>query len=348
MGTEIKVWEIQNDRIVSVEESSLAAEHLEAELECWIAERPEILGEDLLIVSKQKSIDQVGRLDLLAIDRLGQIVIVELKRDLTPREAVAQSLDYASWLNNATENEVLQIAEDYLKKPVAEAFAEHFGSKIPTITPQNHRIVLVGSKLDASSERIINYLAQRHGVNINAVFFRYSKLSNGSEVLVRSVLVAESVIQTGAAGKQGATLTSLLEMAATRKILPTVQILRKLAEDEDYVWEESATTYGGSFRFWRRNVEGRAKMVLGLNVSGDRRDTPIGQLDVWFAPATLAQVLDVSESEMKSMVRELPIYEATANECIVRLTDTKAAEELMDRLKSWFDKYPGINVPSKP
>src|SRR5713101_3319323 len=196
MGTEIKVWEISDNHIKAVEEAALKFEHLESELEKWIVESPDILGDELLIIANQKEVQGVGRLDLLAIQPNGELVIVELKRDMAPREAVAQALDYASWLDKISEADLLEIAEDYLEAPLDEAFVDRFGKDMPAISPHNHRILLVGSRLDAAAERIINYLAQRHSVNLNAVFFRYAKLSSGQEILARSVLVAESVLQS--------------------------------------------------------------------------------------------------------------------------------------------------------
>jgi hypothetical protein len=48
-------------------------------------------------------------------------VIVELKRDSTPRQAIAQCLDYASWLDTVSADEFKELAEEYLKRPVAQA-----------------------------------------------------------------------------------------------------------------------------------------------------------------------------------------------------------------------------------
>ena len=80
-------------------EDLLAANHLEKDLEDWVEHNPSILGGDrVLIIATQKSIPGVGRLDLLGIDQSGSLVIIELKRYSTPRDAVAQALDYASWL----------------------------------------------------------------------------------------------------------------------------------------------------------------------------------------------------------------------------------------------------------
>src|SRR5215469_8358290 len=187
MSTEIKLWQISDNHIRAVEETPLAAEHLESELENWIVESPDILGQDLLIIAKQKEVQGVGRLDLLAVQPTGELVIVELKRDMAARDAVTQALDYASWLDKISDAELLEIAQEHLDRPLDEAFTDQFGIKdMPAINPRNHRIVIVGSRLDAGAERIINYLAQRHSVNINAIFFRYAKLSTGQEILARS------------------------------------------------------------------------------------------------------------------------------------------------------------------
>src|SRR5665213_2907820 len=107
MGTEIRVWQISDNHIKAVEDIALAFEHLESELENWIVESPDILGDDLLIIARQKDVQGVGRLDLLAIRPNGELVIIELKRTLAPREAIAQALDYASWLDKVSEAELL-------------------------------------------------------------------------------------------------------------------------------------------------------------------------------------------------------------------------------------------------
>jgi len=43
-----------------------------------------------------------GIIDLLCIDESGNLIVVELKRDKTPREVTAQTLDYASWVDSLT------------------------------------------------------------------------------------------------------------------------------------------------------------------------------------------------------------------------------------------------------
>jgi RecB family endonuclease NucS len=64
----------------------------------WLAERPELLGLDLLIIGRDVTTTYGGSIDLLGIDAEGNLAILELKRDRTPRDIIAQVLDYASYV----------------------------------------------------------------------------------------------------------------------------------------------------------------------------------------------------------------------------------------------------------
>jgi hypothetical protein len=153
----------------------------------------------VLIIGRQKYIPSVGVIDLLGIDQDGTLVIIELKRNRTPRDAVAQALDYASWLHSADEVQIEEWAEEYLRQPLKVKFCEYFAvdtDDVPELSCQKHRIVLVAPRLDASAERIINYLSQKYDVQINAVFFQYACLTDKKEILARAMLVKLRPIPT--------------------------------------------------------------------------------------------------------------------------------------------------------
>ncbi|MEW8640165.1 MAG: hypothetical protein AB2544_19340 [Candidatus Thiodiazotropha endolucinida] len=80
-------------------------------LQEWIAKEPNVLGEELLIIQKEFSgfSDTQERLDLLALDKQGSLVIIENKLDDSGRDVTWQSLKYASYcsgnppINNGTQ-----------------------------------------------------------------------------------------------------------------------------------------------------------------------------------------------------------------------------------------------------
>src|SRR4030042_2249488 len=76
------LWKITDKGPAPVKETKFKDEKLlEEHLEDWIDERPQLLGEPLLIFGRQVQIpDTKDRLDLLAVDPHGMIVVVELKR----------------------------------------------------------------------------------------------------------------------------------------------------------------------------------------------------------------------------------------------------------------------------
>lgn len=56
---------------------------------------------------------------------------------------------------------------------VLDAFSQRFGGKeLPEVLNEQHKMLIVASEIDDSSERIINYLSDTYGVSINAVTFQ--------------------------------------------------------------------------------------------------------------------------------------------------------------------------------
>ena len=65
------------------------------DIEKWVESYPEILGEELLILTTEyDKFDKTNeRLDLLAIDKLGNLVIIELKRDDSGNMLISKQLN---------------------------------------------------------------------------------------------------------------------------------------------------------------------------------------------------------------------------------------------------------------
>jgi hypothetical protein len=81
-----------------------------------------MLGEDLLIVSMEfdRFEGSRDRLDLLAVDREGNLVVVELKRDSFAGHADLQSLRYAAMVSTMTIEQLLAYYADYHKGRTGE------------------------------------------------------------------------------------------------------------------------------------------------------------------------------------------------------------------------------------
>jgi hypothetical protein len=193
MGDEVHLWRIGPDEQLT--EIGRAPLNLESRLQEWLARDISVLDPTLLVIGREVETDFGGYIDVLCIDVAGDLVIVELKRDKTPREITAQALDYASWVASLSNERVTSIANDYLADGFESAFGTRFGSDLPETLNGDHRLLVVGSEIDTSSERIIKYLSDAHGVNINAATFQYFKLPDGAELLSRVFLIEPSEVE---------------------------------------------------------------------------------------------------------------------------------------------------------
>ena len=72
MPTKIKVWQIHNDALHELKATEFSQYHKEEDLEDWIASNPGLLGEELMVIDRQRDIAGVGCLDLLCSPLLGK------------------------------------------------------------------------------------------------------------------------------------------------------------------------------------------------------------------------------------------------------------------------------------
>jgi len=201
MAEEIRIWQVgEGDTLKEITRAPL---NLEQRIECWLAKDIRILSPDLLVIGRQVQTDSGGYIDLLCLDSDANLVIVELKKDKTPREVTAQALDYGSWVKTLSAEEISDIALRHLDKPLEEAFVARFKSELPDVINERHSMVIVGARIDESSERIIKYLSDTYGVPINAATFGYFRDENGTELLARTFLVEPAEVQKRADQKAG-------------------------------------------------------------------------------------------------------------------------------------------------
>jgi len=172
MALSMKLWRVQEEG--GLKDMPEGSPHSESKLEDWIADNPALLGLELLIIGRQVHTEFGGRIDLLGIDRQGDLSIIELKRDRTP-----------------------------LDRNLAAAFSDFFNEAIPENVNVNHRMLIVASEFDDSSERIVQYLAEEYQVNVNAIFFNFFADEQGA-LLGRAWLMDPEEVQDRAKSRKQA------------------------------------------------------------------------------------------------------------------------------------------------
>lgn len=195
MPQDIRIWEIKNrEELHEINPSKL---DLEERIEKWLELDISIVAEDLIVIGRQVKTDFGGYIDLLCLDHDGDVVIIELKKERTPREITSQALDYASWVKDLSNEQITEIAARYFsgKEKFEDRFSEQFGEPLPEILNERHKMLIVAAEVDSDSERIINYLSDTYGVSINAVSFQYFQDNDGRELLARVFLIQPSEVE---------------------------------------------------------------------------------------------------------------------------------------------------------
>ena len=163
------VWRL-GDLPEALPEASIPSEK---SLEAMIVAAPTLISDDWMLIGRQEATGLGGRIDLLAITPDAGLAIIELKRDRTPREVVAQAIDYASWIEGLEPVEIAQIYDRFAPgRDLASDFQQRFGQPLDEDSLNaSHEIVIVAASLDPSSERIVKYLNER-GISINVLCFQ--------------------------------------------------------------------------------------------------------------------------------------------------------------------------------
>jgi hypothetical protein len=175
----------------------------EQQLEEMICCDLRILSPEWMLIGRQEITNHGGRIDLVAIAPDGSIVLIELKRNRTPREIIAQAIDYASWVEQLEPERIAQMYQRFSDgRNLDEAFRERFGTDLDEDTlNESHQIVIVAAELDDSTERIIKYLSQRD-IAINVLFFQVFKYG-ADQLLSRAWLIDPGETQANVVAPKG-------------------------------------------------------------------------------------------------------------------------------------------------
>ena len=136
MATRMSLWRLNDDgSAAAIAEKALDTEE---QIESAVESAPELLGIDVLIIGRQTQTPS-GPLDLLALDGDARLVVIENKRNKTPREVLAQTIDYAAWVAGLTFDKVEAIYAKHRasrgdeESDLPAAFEDRFGEELDSI-----------------------------------------------------------------------------------------------------------------------------------------------------------------------------------------------------------------------
>lgn len=169
-----------------------------SDLEEWIIQEPETLGEELLVITSEfdKFRDTGDRLDVLALDARGELVVIELKRDTADRTTDLQAIKYASYCSTLTpkdiqeeyrsfwrsrDDDLADSDEEEIKNQIGQRFVDFLAeceSKEVTVTEEGWadfeldnqpRILLAAGDFETKITSPVMWLNEEYGLEISCV-----------------------------------------------------------------------------------------------------------------------------------------------------------------------------------
>ena len=161
-------------------------------LQEWIAKNPSCLGdEEFLIIQKEFDgfNDTNERLDLLAIDKTGSLVIIENKLDDTGRDVNWQALKYVSYCSTLSTQQIIDIFQQYLDKQgkgqnAKEELVDFFdGKPLEELSLNEHdqRMILVAGQFRKEVTSTAMWMLN-HGISVQC--FKATPYQYGDELLL--------------------------------------------------------------------------------------------------------------------------------------------------------------------
>ena len=198
----MRVFSVGSDGdFTEYEQLPFEVDHEESVLEEWLESNPDKILEDgrILIIGRQVRTDLGGFIDLLGVDREGNVVVVELKRDRTPRDVVAQALEYASFaarLDVDALEGILRVHEHDESLSLADCHRECFsvGQSEAVAFNKDQHLVVVGQQVTPAVRQTASFLGSK-GIHVTCVEFTFFEAAAGGRLLSQEIVVGREHVK---------------------------------------------------------------------------------------------------------------------------------------------------------
>ncbi len=134
-------------------------------------------------------VEETGKyLDLLGVGSSGDVVIVELKKGRTPREIVAQLLEYSAWIDSMNYEDLNEIAIKYFQekdtgdnRSLLQAYQEVFladadeEEEISIEFNTNQKLFIVAEEITPTIRQVTSHLRTKYQMNIFSMEYKIQK-----------------------------------------------------------------------------------------------------------------------------------------------------------------------------
>ena len=193
----MKLFTIDKDgKLSQFKERNFAENNREIDLEILLEKNPEYFLENskVLIIGRQVTTNLNTFIDLLGIDKEGNTVVIELKREKTPRETVAQILEYTSFVENLNYEQLNKIYQEYsgdemsLEEYHQQFFQNNQDSKVAF--NKSSKLMIVAQNISTEIKQTALYLRKK-GIDIYCLEFKYFLNKSNERMISSDYVVGE-------------------------------------------------------------------------------------------------------------------------------------------------------------
>ncbi len=186
----------ENGKMIPYKERKFKDENKESDLESLLENNPEYFFENskILIIGRQITTNLNSFIDLLGIDKSGNTIVIELKRNKTPRDTLAQLLEYASFVENLDYSQLNEIYQNYSGEDTSleDYHQQYFQNESDEKVSFNKysKLVIVAQKITKEIKQTAQYLRKK-GLDVYCLEFRYFTTKSGEKIISSDVVVGE-------------------------------------------------------------------------------------------------------------------------------------------------------------
>ena len=342
----------------------------------WVAANPSILGEDLLIIGKEFSgFDRTDeRLDLLAVDTDGKLVVIELKRDDTGTDAHWQAIKYASYLHRVDAERIIKMLAAHKSIPESEArfrLEQHLGSDDLNALNNDQRIILASHRFapEVTSAAVwLNEKAPGENLMTCVQLIPYSDAETDSLYIQANTIIPVPGIEDYVIGVGGSSTRDITAVRGTSTLAATFaknrnddvsRFLGRVAEqavgglpdqirpDKKSKWAgDGGDTYRYYHLWYSRPLWANWGMTYLVNLYSEGNDAPgTRRADLGFAywgSEGMERLGEQARSDLETKLRALRVYDdQTVEDRQILVTrrgalDDSFADTLADTLKCFI------------
>jgi hypothetical protein len=309
----------------------------------WIELNPSILGEELMIVTTEYDrFDKTNeRLDLLSIDKEGNLVVIELKRDDSGKSVDLQAIKYAAYCSTLSLSDLIDMYVRYQNQKGSTLSQEEAQKAILDFIDNDDfeefndrpRIILVAKEFRPEVTASVLWL-RKFALDITCVKWDPYELSDGQVAVNSSVLIPlpeakDFVIQ--AERKETVEHSKTLTQTEYVQFFSQCVELLKIKLPREYVTPTPKSYYqiptGISGVHFEWGFHGRPRSSFGVEIHFEKGNKE-SNLALFSACAQL-------KAQLESVLHETLILQQDWGKTWARLYIEKQQGKITDELKNW-------------